>query len=59
MMEKFRIWYLTYQNEISWFIIGWCIQAGLNSIQRGDGIGAIINLALAWINYYMWKKQTL
>jgi hypothetical protein len=59
MLEKFRGWYLTYQNEISWFIIGWCIQAGLNSLQRGDGITMLIDFALAYFNYYMWKHQRL
>lgn len=59
MMERFRNWYLTYQNEISWFIIGWCIQAGLNSLQRGDGVSMLIDFALAYFNYYMWKNQRL
>jgi len=55
-MEKFRIWYTTYSTEITWFIIGWCIMASLNSLERGDHTGALINLVLAGLNYMLGRR---
>jgi hypothetical protein len=50
-MNKFRIWFTTYRTEITWFLIGWLVLAGLHEIQRGDLIGALIDFALAFLNY--------
>jgi hypothetical protein len=50
-MNKIRIWFATYRTEITWFLIGWLVLAGLHEIQRGDLIGALIDFALAYLNY--------
>lgn len=54
-MDKFVAWYKENQFQISWFIIGWCCAFGLNSIERGDGISAMINFGLAYLNYKLMK----
>ena len=56
-MSKFRRWYLTYQNEITWFIIGWMTVSGFDNLVRGNLGYAAGDLALAYFNYYMWKTQ--
>lgn len=56
-MEKFRIWYLTYQSEITWWVIGWLTFAGIDSLARGNYISFVFDAALAYFNYYMWKQN--
>lgn len=55
-MNKFRQWYLTYYTEITWFIIGFLIAAGLNSLSHGDYGDAAFSLVLAFANYYLSRK---
>lgn len=50
-MNKLKIWFFTYQTEIAWFLIGWLTLAGFHELQRGDIIGALIDFALAYVNY--------
>ena len=55
MLDKFRRWYNRYYVEITWFLIGWLTLAGIHEIQRGDGIGALIDFALAYLNYRLMR----
>lgn len=54
-MDKFISWYRENQFQIGWFIVGWCCEAGVNSIQRGDGLSAVIDFGLAYLNYRLMK----
>lgn len=55
-MNKFRQWYLTYSNEITWFIIGMCVTSGLESLARGQYDNAAMSFVLAGANYYLNKR---
>jgi hypothetical protein len=55
-MDKFKLWYIMHQVEITWFLIGWLVLAGVHELQRGDLIGALIDFGLAYINYWFTRK---
>lgn len=57
MLENFRNWYLNYQSEITWFVIGWLVFATVDSLSRGNYGFALFDAALAYFNYYMWKQH--
>jgi hypothetical protein len=50
-MNKFRQWYLTNQKEITWFLIGFLTLAGLQDLNVGNYLGALLSFGLAYINY--------
>jgi hypothetical protein len=50
-MNNFRQWYLKYQQEITWFLIGFLVFAGLQDLSVGNYIGAVLSFGLAYINY--------
>jgi len=54
-MDKFIEWFRQNQYEIGWFLIGWMTMAGLQSLHRGDGIGALLDFGLAYLNYRLIK----
>lgn len=56
-MDKFRIWYLTYSTEITWFLIGWIMMCGFHALGKGDYLSALIDFALAYANYFMWSRK--
>lgn len=56
MLENFRSWYLRNYTEITWFLIGFLIMAGLQDLGQGNYVGATISFALAYINYVFNKK---
>ena len=45
-----------YGVEITWFIIGWLTLAGFHELQRGDYIGALIDFALAFLNFKLNQR---
>lgn len=47
----FREWYIRYQSEITWFLIGWLCFAGIDNILNSQYFWAVINFALAYANY--------
>ena len=55
-MNKFREWYLTYSDEITWFLIGFLVSGGLESLHRSDYTNAIISFGLAYVNYFFNKR---
>ena len=55
-MNKFRTWYLTYWNEITWFIIGWLAMATIEAISRGQWTTAAIDAVLLFINYKLSQR---
>ena len=50
-MNSFRQWYLRNHTEITWFLIGFLTLAGFHDLSVGDYTGALIDFALAYINY--------
>jgi len=50
-MSQFRNWYVRNQDAITWFLIGWCTFAGLSDLIDGKYVWAVINFAIAYINY--------
>jgi hypothetical protein len=54
-MNKFKIWYLTYQKEITWFIIGWLGSNAMQSLFAGDYIRMLISLGFIWLNLALNK----
>lgn len=55
-MNSFRHWYLTNQNEITWFLIGFLIAAALTSFSQGQYEDAGFSLLLAFANYILNRK---
>lgn len=56
-MENFRRWYLKNQNEITWFLIGFLVMAACIDFGRGNYVGVLINLGIAYVNYYFNNKK--
>ena len=50
-MNKFRQWYLNNAKEITWFLIGFLVMAGLQDLSVGNYVGASVSFILAFINY--------
>jgi hypothetical protein len=50
-MNSFRQWYLRNAKEITWFLIGFLVMAGLQDLSVGNYVGAVVSFLLAFINY--------
>jgi hypothetical protein len=50
-MNKFRQWYMCNATEITWFLVGFLVFAGLQDLSVGNYIGALLSFGLAYINY--------
>jgi hypothetical protein len=50
-MDSFRNWYISNQDAISWFIIGWLCQSGLDCLIRGSYVWAAVQFGIAYLNY--------
>lgn len=50
-MNKFTTWYVTHQDAITWFLIGWLASHGLNELAHGNYIQSAVLLGLAGLNY--------
>lgn len=55
-LTKFRNWYLKYTTEITWFVIGICTIAGIESLARGRYIDAAINFGIVYLNFALNKR---
>lgn len=56
MLENFRRWYLRNYLEITWFLIGFLVMAGLSDLGQGDYVGAILSFGIAYVNYIFSKR---
>jgi len=56
-MDKFISWFNQNYTPITWFLIGWLVQAAMFSIHRGDYVGALFDLALAYFNYALYSRR--
>lgn len=55
-MNKFREWYITNANEITWFLIGFLIAGGIESLAKGHYGNAALGFGIAYVNYIMNKR---
>jgi hypothetical protein len=55
-MEKVVSWFRYYNGEITWFIIGFLVFAGLDDLAEGNDLFALFNFCLAFINYRCYSK---
>jgi hypothetical protein len=55
-MDKFVLWYKENYKEITWFLIGFLVMAGLYDLKQGDYSGAIFSFSLAGLNYWMDRR---
>ncbi len=58
MLDNFRQWYLRNYTEITWFLIGFLIMAGLVDFGQGDYVGALLCLGIAFVNYLFVRNRT-
>jgi hypothetical protein len=54
-MSAIRTWYVTHQDAITWFVIGWVSSAGLDELARGNYVWGAVLLGLAFVNYSFRK----
>lgn len=54
-MSKFREWYVTNQDAITWFLIGLLTSGGIDQLARGDYLWAGVSFAMAYTNYALRK----
>lgn len=50
MLNKFRMWYLKNQVQITWFVVGWLSLAFMVDFINGNWLGCVIDAALIWAN---------
>jgi hypothetical protein len=50
-MNKFKLWDLNNRTEITWFLMGWLVLAGIQDLSQANYIGALISFGLVYINY--------
>jgi hypothetical protein len=50
-MNKFKTWYVTHQDAITWFLIGWLSSAGLYELAHSNYIWAAVLFVIAFLNY--------
>lgn len=51
MWENFRNWYKSNDQEITWFLIGFLMSSGINSVASHDYVNAVICFLVAGANY--------
>jgi uncharacterized protein (DUF486 family) len=56
-MYKFFEWCRYYHTEITWFIVGFLVYAGLEELSHGNIVAALINFGLAFLNYSFYRKN--
>ena len=56
-MNKIAQWHYTYTTEITWFLIGWLSLAALEAFSNENYVSAIVDVALATLNYQMSKSR--
>jgi hypothetical protein len=56
-MSYIKNWYVSNQDAITWFIIGFLVQSLMLNFARGEWIWAAITAALIWLNYSLRKVR--
>ena len=55
-MDKIVQWFRYYNQEITWFVIGFLVASGLYAMAHGNYITALIDFGLAYINYALNRR---
>ena len=50
-MSGFSNWYVRNQDAITWFLIGWLMFAGIDSLTQGSYGWAAFDFAMVYLNY--------
>jgi hypothetical protein len=50
-MNTFKKWYVTNQDEITWFLLGLLFAGCLSSFSRGDYSWAVFDAVMFYANY--------
>jgi hypothetical protein len=56
-MSNFKNWYVSNQDAITWFVIGFLVQTLLINFASGDWFWTIVTAALIWLNYTLRKVR--
>lgn len=56
-MSNFKNWYVSNQDAITWFIIGFLTQTMLYNFSHGDWVWGLVSAALIWLNYSLRKVR--
>jgi hypothetical protein len=56
-MEKIVNWFRYYTGEITWFIIGFLVFAGLDDFAHGNDLFACLNFGLAYLNFKFYSRN--
>lgn len=55
MWNSIRNWFVSNQDQISWFLIGWLTCAGFEALVQGRYWWALLDFLLAYFNYLTSK----
>ena len=56
-MEAFRNWYIQYQDQISWFLIGFLVNSGLTALGEEHYLSALLSFGIAYLNYILTRTR--
>jgi hypothetical protein len=56
-MSKFKEWYVTHQDAITWFLIGWIASSGLTELVKGNYIWSAVLFVIAYANYLLRQQR--
>ena len=56
-MNKFREWYVTNQDAITWFLIGTLTVTGLHELAKSNYVSAAVSFSLAVVNYALRRVR--
>lgn len=56
-MSNIKNWYVSNQDAITWFVIGWLCQSFLYNIASGDLFWSIVTAVLIYFNYTLRKVR--
>jgi len=56
-MNAFKQWYVTNQDAITWFLIGWILNSGFFELSRGNYFWAAVLFAIVYVNYLMRRQR--
>jgi len=55
-MDKIRIWFIKYQFEINWFLIGSMFQTGICDFSKGEFLECLFDFGIALLLYSLNRK---
>lgn len=57
-MSKLVNWYRYYNDEITWFLIGFLFYAGLDDLTEGNTVLACVDFLLVILNYKFYRHES-